>query len=61
MNKSRELKKLINSDKTLIMPDAFNPISAQLIEKAGFKAVQCSGYSFSLAAGYEREVDVSIE
>lgn len=38
-----------------------NPISAQLIEKAGFKAVQCSGYSFSLAAGYEREVDVSIE
>jgi 2-methylisocitrate lyase-like PEP mutase family enzyme len=61
MYKSRELKKLINSDKTLIMPDAFNPISAQLIEKAGFKAVQCSGYSFSLAAGYEREVDVSLE
>ena len=61
MYKSRELKKLIKSDKTLIMPDAFNPISAQLIEKAGFKAVQCSGYSFSLAAGYEREIDVSLE
>lgn len=61
MYKSRELKKYIKSDKTLIMPDAFNPISAQLIEKAGFKALQCSGYSFSLTAGYEREIDVSLE
>ncbi len=61
MYKSRELKNLIKSDKTLIMPDAYNPVSAKLIEKAGFKAVQCSGYSFSLAAGYEREVDVSLE
>jgi len=61
MYKSRELKNLINSADILIMPDAFNPISAQLIEKAGFKALQCSGYSFSLAAGYEREVDMSLE
>jgi 2-methylisocitrate lyase-like PEP mutase family enzyme len=61
MNKSRELKKLLDSNDTLIMPDAFNPISAKLIENAGFKAVQCSGYSFALAAGYENETDVSLE
>jgi 2-methylisocitrate lyase-like PEP mutase family enzyme len=43
------------------MPDAYNPISAELIENAGFNAVQCSGYSFALAAGYENEIDVSLE
>ena len=30
------------------MPDAYDPISAKLIENTGFKAVQCSGYSFSI-------------
>jgi 2-methylisocitrate lyase-like PEP mutase family enzyme len=43
------------------MPDAYDPISARMIEKAGFKAVQCSGYSFSIATGYPRELDVSLE
>jgi 2-methylisocitrate lyase-like PEP mutase family enzyme len=43
------------------MPDAYDPISARMIEKAGFKAVQCSGYSFSIAAGYPREFNVSLE
>ena len=37
MNQSKELKKLIFSKKTIIMPDAYNPISAKLIEKSGFK------------------------
>ncbi|MCE5213595.1 MAG: isocitrate lyase/PEP mutase family protein [Methanobacterium sp.] len=61
MNKSIILRKLINSDQTLIMPDAYDPISAKLIENTGFKAVQCSGYSFSIAAGYENERDVSLD
>ncbi len=61
MNKSKELKRILNSGKTLIMPDAYDIISAKLIQKAGFKAVQCSGYSFSIAAGYERESDVSLD
>ena len=61
MDKSRILKKIINSGKTLIMPDAYDPISAKLIEKAGFKAVQCSGYSFSIAAGYKSEMDVTLD
>lgn len=59
--KSKKLKKLLNSGETLIMPDAYDPISAKLIENAGFKAVQCSGYSFSIAAGYRREIDVTLD
>lgn len=59
MIKSRDLKKFIYSDQTLIMPDAFNP--TRLSENAGFKAVQCSGYIFSVAAGYKREMDVSLK
>jgi 2-methylisocitrate lyase-like PEP mutase family enzyme len=43
------------------MPDAYDPISALLIQKAGFKAVQCSGYSFSIAAGYKAEIDFSLD
>lgn len=61
MNRSRKLKELLNSNETLIMPDAFDPMSAKLIENAGFKAVQCSGYSFAVAAGYEKETDVTLE
>lgn len=55
------LKNLLNSGETLIMPDAYDPISAKLIENSGFKAIQCSGYSFSIAAGYKREIDVSLD
>lgn len=61
MNKSQKLKKLLNSNETLIMPDAYDPASAKLIESTGFKAVQCSGYSFALSAGYEKETDVTLE
>jgi len=60
MNKSKILKKLLSSGETLVMPDAYNPISAKLIENAGFKAIQCSGYSFSIATGYKREIDVTL-
>ena len=61
MEKSSFLKKLLKSGETLIMPDAYDPISAKLIEKAGFKAVQCSGYSFSIATGYGSEMDVTLD
>ncbi len=59
MNKSKELKELLNYGETLIMPDAYDPISARMIENAGFKAVQCSGYSFSIAAARLKEIDIS--
>jgi len=41
------------------MPDAYDPISARIIEKAGFKAVQCSGYSISVAACLKSETELS--
>jgi 2-methylisocitrate lyase-like PEP mutase family enzyme len=59
--KTKILKNLLNSAETLVMPDAYDPISAKLIENAGFKAVQCSGYSFSIAAGYNNEIDVTLD
>ena len=59
MNKSKNLKELLNSEETLIMPDAYDPVSARLVEMAGFKAVQCSGYSFSIAAVRPKEIDIS--
>jgi 2-methylisocitrate lyase-like PEP mutase family enzyme len=63
-SKSSLLRELIASPETLVMPDAFDPLSARIIERAGFKAVQCSGYSFSLSAccpteaafGFERNL-----
>jgi 2-methylisocitrate lyase-like PEP mutase family enzyme len=58
MNRSTELKQLLNSKETLVMPDAYDPMSARIIEQAGFKAVQCSGYSFSLAACRRNEMDI---
>jgi 2-methylisocitrate lyase-like PEP mutase family enzyme len=59
--KSQKLRELLNSEKPLVMPDAYDSISACMIENAGFEAVQCSGYSFSVASGYRREADVSLD
>ncbi|AXV40326.1 oxaloacetate decarboxylase [Methanobacterium sp. BAmetb5] len=61
MNKSKLLKDLIRDKETLIMPNAFDPISARMIENSGFKAVPCSGYSFSIRAGYSKESEVTLE
>jgi 2-methylisocitrate lyase-like PEP mutase family enzyme len=61
MNKSQQLKDLLISKETLVMPDAYDPISARIIEQAGLKAVQCSGYSFSVAACRKNEVDIGLK
>jgi 2-methylisocitrate lyase-like PEP mutase family enzyme len=58
MRNSKLLKELIDSKEILIMPDAYDPISARIIEYIGFKAVQCSGYSFSIAACKKDEIDI---
>jgi 2-methylisocitrate lyase-like PEP mutase family enzyme len=55
------LKELLLADETLVMPDAYDPLSARMIEWVGFKAVQCSGYSISLAACYPTGTDVSYQ
>jgi len=57
MGKTKELRALLDSGGTLLMPDAFDPLSARIIERLGFKAVQCSGYSFALAACWSSEAE----
>jgi len=47
MNKTTRLKELINAKELLIMPGAYDCLSAMMIERAGFKAVQMSGYGFA--------------
>lgn len=61
MGKSAALRGLLSSGETLVMPDAYDPLSARLIEKLGFKAVQCSGYSFALAACCPSEAEFGFE
>jgi 2-methylisocitrate lyase-like PEP mutase family enzyme len=61
LNRSQRLRQLLASKETLVMPDAYDPISARIIERAGFKAVQCSGYSFSVAACRQHELDLGLE
>lgn len=58
MKNSIALKQLLNSGETLVMPDAYDPVSARISQEAGFKAVQCSGYSFSVAACQQQEIDI---
>lgn len=50
MKKTTLLKQMILEKKALVCPGAQDAISAKLIEKAGFKALQVSG--FGLAATY---------
>lgn len=61
MEKSEALKHLIVSGETLVMPDAYDPMSARIIERAGFKAVQCSGYSMALAMSIPSEAALGFE
>lgn len=44
MSKSSKLKELILDKEILVMPGAYDAISAKLIEKAGFNACQITGY-----------------
>ncbi len=59
--KSRRLRELILAAETLVMPDAFDPLSARIIEKLGFAAVQCSGFSMALSAMRPTEADFGLE
>jgi 2-methylisocitrate lyase-like PEP mutase family enzyme len=61
MSQYQLLRTLLKSERPLIMPDAYDALSARLIENAGFKAVQCSGYSMALSAGCKTEDDLSFD
>jgi carboxyvinyl-carboxyphosphonate phosphorylmutase len=47
MEKTTLLKKYILEKEILVMPGAFDSLSAKIIEKIGFKAVTIGGYAFS--------------
>lgn len=61
MRKSTVLRDLLARKETLVMPDAYDPISARVIERAGFQAVQCSGGSISIAACLESETALTLK
>lgn len=56
--KTTRLKQLILDKKILIMPGAYDVLSAKIIEKAGFQAIQCTGYG--IAASVLGKPDVGI-
>ena len=49
MSKSSRLKALIQDSDILVMPGAHDPLSAKLIQEAGYDAVQASGLGISAA------------
>ena len=51
MRMSTRLQELIKAPGLLVMPAAFDAMSARLVEEAGFDAVQCSGMAISLSEG----------
>lgn len=48
MRKTTRLSQLIHAPELLVMPGAFDPLSARVVQEAGFAAVQCSGFGMSL-------------
>ena len=50
MRKTTRLKSLIACPEILVMPGAYDPISARLIEAADFEAVQCTGLGITAAS-----------
>lgn len=47
MKKTTLFRKLINDPEILVLPGAHDALTARVIEKAGFQAVTCGGYSMS--------------
>ncbi|RZV48882.1 MAG: isocitrate lyase/PEP mutase family protein, partial [Sphingomonadaceae bacterium] len=58
MRNTTRLKSLIQAPELLVMPGAYDALSAMLIEDAGFDAVQCSG--FGIAASHLGLPDIGI-
>lgn len=61
MSNSALLRELLTTGQTLVMPDAYDPVSARIIQQLGFKAVQCSGFSMALAASCPSEAQFGRE
>ena len=49
MRQSTRLRKLLDSDETLVVPGCYNAMTAKILEKVGFPAVYMTGYGTSLS------------
>jgi 2-methylisocitrate lyase-like PEP mutase family enzyme len=50
--KSRRLRELVRAPEILVMPGAYDVLSALLFEKLGFEAIQCTSGGIAAALGY---------
>src|SRR6185312_7860992 len=50
--KSRRLRELVRAPEILVMPGAYDVLSALLFEKMGFKAIQGTSGGIAMALGY---------
>ncbi|PZC45406.1 MAG: methylisocitrate lyase [Chloroflexi bacterium] len=50
--KSRRLKDLLGQPETLVMPGAYDGLSARLFESMGFRAIQCASGGIAASLGY---------
>jgi len=48
-SRAKRLHDLIHSPRLLVMPGAYDPLSARLAQEAGFDAIQCTGYGISVS------------
>lgn len=60
MRPSQILKKLLLDPNTLVVPDAFDGLSARIIQESGFQAVQCSGHSIARSIGLPNDRNLSL-
>lgn len=49
MKKTTRLRRLIEQPGLLVMPGAYDPLSAKMTERAGFESLQCTGLGISAA------------
>ena len=57
----QKLRDLLKTERPLVMPDAYDALSARIIEITGFRAIQCSGFSMALASRAVAEAKLSFE
>lgn len=58
MSRGKQLRELLKNEKIIVAPSAYDVLSAKLIEKAGFKALNTTGYGIS--AGYLGVPDIGL-
>jgi methylisocitrate lyase len=58
LSRGKQLRELLKNEKIIVAPSAYDVLSAKLIEKAGFKALNTTGYGIS--AGYLGVPDIGL-